>query len=124
MQMVMFVLDNPQYLEAVLDAWRVVGVTGVTIIESSGMNRAHLRRPLGARYVFGALSETSRVKMEHYTLFAIVPDEAMVRACLQAAEQIVGDLDGPNNGVLASWELSLVKGVPGRSHTAQSEDRL
>lgn len=124
MQMVMFVLDNPQYLEAVLDAWRAVGVTGVTIIESSGMNRAHLRRPLGARYVFGALNEASRVKMEHYTLFAIVPDEAMVRACLEAAEHIVGDLNGPNNGVLASWELSLVKGVPGRSSTAQSEDHL
>ncbi len=112
MHMVMLVLDDPEHLEAVLDGWQAVGVTGVTITESSGLYRVRHRRPLGARYVFGALSESSRVKMEHYTLFAIVPDETVVQACLEAAEKIVGDLDGPNTGVLASWELSVVKGVP------------
>jgi hypothetical protein len=119
MQMVMFVLDDPEHLEAILDAWQAVGVTGVTIIESSGSYRVRKKRPLGARYMFGALSESSRVKMEHYTLFAIVPDETIVRACLEAAEKIVGDLDGPNTGVLASWELSVAKGVPGKLSNAQ-----
>jgi len=119
MQMVMFVLDDPEHLEALLDEWQAVGVTGVTIIESSGLHRIRQRRPLGARYVFGTLSESSRVKMEHYTLFAIVPDETTVRACLEAAEKIIGDLDGPNTGVLASWELTMAKGVPGKGNSAQ-----
>jgi hypothetical protein len=119
MQMVMFVLDDPEHLEALLDGWQAVGVTGVTIIESSGLHRVRQRRLLGARYVFGALSESSRVKMEHYTLFAIVPDETTVRACLEAAEQIVGDLDGPNTGVLASWELTMAKGVLGKGNSTQ-----
>ncbi len=119
MQMVMFVLDNPEHLEAILDAWQTVGVTGVTIIESSGLHRVRQKRPLGARYVFGAINKTSRIKMEHYTLFAIVPDETTVRACLEAAEKIVGDLDGPNTGVLASWELSVIKGVPSKGNSTQ-----
>ncbi len=116
MQMVMFVLDDPEHLDAILDAWQTVGVTGVTIIESSGSHRVRQRRPLGVQYVFEARGETRRVKMEHYTLFAIVPDETVVRACREAAEKIVGDLDGPDTGVLASWELSVIKGVPVTAH--------
>ena len=112
MQMIMFVLDDPDHLDGVLDAWRDVGVSGVTIIESSGMYRYQQQRPLGARYAFGMARAPKRVNVGNYTLFAIVPDADVVRVCLEAAERIVGDLDGPDTGVLASWDLSVVKGVP------------
>lgn len=50
MYTIMFVLDDPSQLDAVLAAWRAIGVTGITIVESSGFHRrqAHL---LGARYI-------------------------------------------------------------------------
>ena len=121
MQMVMFVLDDPQYLDAVLNAWHNAGVTGVTIVESSGLHRVRRSRPLGVQYLFEPRSETDRITMEHYTLFAIVPNEAVVRACQEAAEKIIGDLDRPNTGVLASWELSVVKGVRATAH--QGDDQ-
>ena len=112
MQMVMFVLDDPDMLDAVLDGWRAIGVSGATIFETSGQYRRQQQtRPVGARYAFG-LPRGLRSEMGNYTLFAVVPDEATVRACLAAAERVVGDLDGPDTGVLASWELTVVKGVP------------
>lgn len=113
MQMMMFVLDNPDQLDAVLDAWYAAGVSGVTIIETSGLHRRKRTRPIGARYAFGLGQSGAHIEVGHYTLMAIVPDEDAVRACLAAAERIVGDLDGPNTGVMASWDLSVVKGVPG-----------
>ena len=112
MQMLMFVLDDPDQLDAVLAAWQSVGVSGVTIIESSGLYRRQRERPVGARYAFGLGRSATRLESGHYTLFVIVPDEATVRACLAAAEEIVGDLAGPDTGVLAAWELGVVKGVP------------
>ncbi len=112
MQMLMFVLDDPEKLDAVLDAWRDIGVSGVTIIESSGLYRRQRQRPMGARYAFGLTRGVSRLDAGHSTLFVIVPDVATVEACLAAAEQIVGDLAGPDTGVLASWDLNVVKGVP------------
>lgn len=112
MQMLMFVLDDPDQLDAVLAAWQAVGVSGVTIIESSGLYRRQRERPVGARYAFGLARSATRLDAGHYTLFVIVPDEATVRACLAAAEEIVGDLAEPDTGVLAAWELSVVKGVP------------
>lgn len=39
MYMLMFILDDPNYLDEVLDAWEEVGVSGVTIVESTGMAR-------------------------------------------------------------------------------------
>jgi hypothetical protein len=110
--MIMFVLDSPALLDAILDAWRGIGVSGVTIIESSGLYRQAQQRPVGARYAFGMPRAAKRVEAGNVTLFTIVPDEAAVRACLDAAEAITGDLNGRNTGVLAAWELGTVKGVP------------
>ena len=112
MQMLMFVLDDPDKLDAVLDAWQEVGVSGATIIESSGLFRHQRQTPVGARYAFGLARSVSRLDSGHYTLFVIVPDATTVQACLDAAETIMGNLDEPDTGVLVSWELNVVKGVP------------
>lgn len=121
MQMLMFVLDDPELLDEVLDAWQAVGVSGVTIIESSGLYRHQRQKPVGARYAFGLARSATRLDAGHYTLWVIVPDETTVRACLAAAEGIVGDLAEPDTGVLVAWELGVVKGVPADLRSARAE---
>jgi hypothetical protein len=110
--MVLFVLDDPELLDPVLDAWDEIGVTGVTIIESTGINRRKRARGVGAPFMAGINRLMSGNLENHYTLFTLVHEEEMVNRCIQAAEGIVGDLEAPNNGVLAAWPLSVVKGVP------------
>lgn len=112
MHMIMFVLDNSALLDSVLEAWRGIGVSGVTIIESSGLYRQTQQHPVGARYAFGLPRAAKRIEAGNVTLFTIVPDEAVVQACLETAEAITGNLDERNTGVLAAWELGTVKGVP------------
>lgn len=114
MYMVMFVLDDPDRLDAVLDAWAAIGVSGVTIVETTGINRRRAQRKrIPARYALRQFVEGDVAN--HCTLFTIVSDETVVEKCLAAAEDIVGDLDGPHTGVLAAWPLTRVKGVPVRS---------
>lgn len=108
MYMIMLVLDNPDRLSAILDAWEGIGIRGATIVESTGMQRLH-RKSVPMRYVFqspGILEEG------HLTLFVIVSGEHLVQDCLHTTEQVIGDLDGPNTGVFAAWPLALVRGVP------------
>lgn len=112
MQMVMFVLDDPDQLDEVLDAWRAIGVSGATILESSGLYRRREPKRVGARYAFGLDLGAQHVEIGHYTLFVIVPDAATVRLCLDAVEAVVGDLAQPNTGIFAAWEVPFVKGVP------------
>jgi hypothetical protein len=110
----MLILDQPEFLDEVLDAWRDLGVSGITVTESEGAQRRAARQAyVPARYALGGMAPTA--PESNFTLWTIVPDETMARRCLQAAELIVGDLDDPNNGVMAVWPLLWTKGVPGGS---------
>ncbi len=108
MYMIMFVLDNPDQLGEVIEAWQNIGIRGATIVESTGIQRLK-RQNIPMRYLFSA---PGIVEEGHLTLFVIVESEQMVQACLQATENVVGDLNGPNTGVFAAWPLAVVRGVP------------
>ena len=108
MYMIMFVLDDIQFDDEILNSWSEIGITGATIIESSGLHR-HLKKFIPMRYAFDAgLSEETG----NLTFFAMVETENMVKACLEATEKIVGDLNKPNTGVFSAWPLSIIKGIP------------
>ena len=110
MFMIMLVLDDNSFLDPVFEAWSGLGVSGATIIESTGLYRRQLKH-IPMRYAYG---DTELEEDGNSTLFVIVESEKMVQACLQAVEQIVGDLNGPNTGVFSAWPLSITKGIPSR----------
>lgn len=112
MYIVLFVLDDPEMLEDVLDAWDEIGVSGVTIIESTGINRFKRARQVGSPFMAGINRLMSGDQEMHYTLITIVNSESAVHDCVTAAENIVGNLDGPNTGIIAAWPLDFVKGLP------------
>jgi hypothetical protein len=111
MHMIMLVLDDPNRLDEVLEAWRSAGVSGITIMETIGAYRRETRRVTG-RYLFGLPGLAESAQRAQYTLFAVVPDGRTSELCLEASERIIGDLNEPNTGVFAAWELSSAKGVP------------
>lgn len=121
MYMILFVLDDPNQLDAALDAWNEIGVSGVTIIESTGINRRRQARQVGEIFMAGINRLMSSDQESHYTLLTIVDSLQMVEKCTAVVEQIVGDLDAPNSGVLAAWPLDYVKGVPNTGNA--TEDR-
>ena len=108
MYMIMLVLDDPDKLDEILAAWAGIGVTGATLLESSGMHR-RIRKHIPMRYAF---QDTTLQERGNLTLFVIVPHLELVQRSQQAVEAIVGDLDGPNTGVFSAWPLAVVKGVP------------
>lgn len=111
MFMIMFVLDNPDRLGQVLEAWENAGVRGATIIESTGIQRLR-QNTVPMRYLFQSYGPAEE---GHLTLFVIVEGEHIVQDCLRACEQVVGDLNEPNTGVFAAWPMAYVRGVPSSS---------
>jgi hypothetical protein len=114
MFMILFVLDDPNLIDKVLESWSSIGVSGATTIESTGLNR-RLQQHIPMRYTYG--SDFPGWESGNITLLVMVQSEAMVQKCLQAAENVVGDLDQPNTGVFSAWPLSFSKGVPGINET-------
>ena len=107
MFMIILVLDDPNQLDAVLQAWEEMGVRGAAIMESTGINR-RWNRVIPMRYLF----QTSKTIEEgHLTLFAIVATQALVDASLAAVESVTGDLDQPPTGIFAAFPLTMAKGI-------------
>jgi nitrogen regulatory protein PII len=110
MYMIMFVLDDSDMLDQVLAAWTDNGISGATIIESTGLYRRQ-KTLIPMRYAYG---DTTSDDNDQITIFTIVNDEKAVKKCLHAAEKVVGDLDKPSTGVFTAWPLSITKGIPGK----------
>ena len=112
MYALLFVLDDPDHLDEVLTAWANIGVRGVTIMESTGWQRRRIQQSMiGARFDFAALAGGARLE-NHMTLFVVVENRDIVQSALEEIEAIVGNLDGPDTGILVAWPIEIVKGLP------------
>jgi hypothetical protein len=110
MYMIVCVIDQLDHLNAVLQAWKAHGITGITMLESTGLHRLSEIPHVPMRYAFpSASSERGNI-----TLFTVVEKEETIQRCLEITEAIVGDFNGPNTGIFVAWPLSFTKGVTGK----------
>mgnify|MGYP000856260563 CR=1 FL=1 len=113
MFMVFFVLHDPSQLNDILNAWEECGVSGVTILPSTGM--ARIRQHLGFRddlpLIPSADDLLERWEDSNRTLFTLVPDQKKVDEVVAATQRVVGDLDLPNTGILAVLPVAQVYGL-------------
>jgi len=113
MLQIVFVLDNPALLTDVLEAWTATGVKGITITESTGVYRVRGRANTHDAPLMLGLSRLLRTdQVGHTTLFAVVEEMAIVERVKEATEAVVGDLSGPNTGILFAVPVAAAWGLP------------
>ncbi len=109
--MVIFVLDDIDRCQDILDAWEAAGIRGVTILESSGLGRV---RQAGMREDLPLMPSLSdlfkRKETRHRTLFTVTKDQEKIDAIVEATQSVVGDLEQPNTGFLFVLPVSQVYG--------------
>lgn len=111
--LVVAVLPNLDRCRDVLSTWERLGVTGVTVLESVGLQRLKLAvgqrddMPLLPSLRF--LEETNEV--HHRTAFVVVSDNFDLERLLQATEAIVRDFDAPDTGILFVVPVTRVLGL-------------
>lgn len=108
MYFVLVVIDDPSEVDRVLEQLKSGGIAGATIIESTGLHSKQQKR-IPLRYSYGGAEQE---ETDNLTLFAIVQNRQEAERCREIVESVVGDLDQPNTGIFAAWELDMVKGVP------------
>jgi len=111
MYLLIMVLDDTEHLNGVLSAWTDVGVPGITILESTGVNRV-LRREVADAAFAGFSQIFGAGRVGHNTLFSAVEDLALAERAVAATEKVVGNLNDPNTGVVFVLPIAKTWGVP------------
>jgi len=103
------ILDDLSHLSNLLEAFRRIGVPGVTILESAGAYRVESWL---TRVGFGGLDrlfESQEVRRR--TLLAAVESDDLLAQAVAEAERVVGGFDRPDSGLLLVLPVSQVKGL-------------
>jgi nitrogen regulatory protein P-II 1 len=111
--LVLLVLDDNDRATDICDAWEAAGVSGITILESTGLGR--LRYKQGYRDdipLMPSIRSLLQAREEHHrTLFSVVDGEVMVDALINATEKILGDLNLPNSGIMIALPVARAAGM-------------
>lgn len=108
----MLLLAHADQMETVVAAWHAVGVEDVTLFQSKSLIQVHDRcRRDDLPLLPSLLDIFADDEFDHNTIFTVVDGEAPVERLLTAAEQQIGDLDDPGNGVLIVLPVAPLKGL-------------
>lgn len=109
MKLLVFILNDEEYLEEVLQAYVEAGVTGATIIDSEGMGRfLTYEVPL-----FAGFKEFMKGnKPYNKTILSVIRNEDTIERVKALVDEIVGELENPGTGIMftlpVDWAAGLV----------------
>lgn len=112
-QMVLLVLDDVNHCSPVLDAWEAAGVSGITILDSTGLGRVRAANSFRDDFpLMPSISNLMKSREErHRTMFTVVESDDMVDKLISITQKITGDLQSPNQGVLFVLPVSRAIGL-------------
>jgi hypothetical protein len=111
MYMLIMVLDDVAHLDGVLQAWVAAGVKGVTVLESTGINRLLRRTEAQSMFMgFGQIFGGARVG--HNTLFAVIDAMEIAEEAVRRTEAVIGDLAKPHTGIIFALPVAATWGIP------------
>jgi hypothetical protein len=101
MFMILCVIHDIEKSPALLEAWEEAGVSGATILHSTGLGRIMDSGLWDDMPLFPGLDDL--LKHEEFfnrTLFSVVDKETTVDLIVSATEKVLGDLSLPDTGLL------------------------
>jgi len=113
MKLILFVLHDAEKLRALLDAWREAGVSGATVLFSTGLGRMEQSMALRDDLPLMPSLEDFLPQPERLsrTIFTMIDDETIVEKVIAATQDVVGDLCEPDRGLLMVLPVSQVYGL-------------
>ena len=108
MKLLVFILNNEEYLEEVMAAYVESGVTGATIVDSEGMGRfLTYEIPL-----FAGFKEFMKGnKPYNKTILSVIRDDETLNSVKELVDEIVGGLDNPGTGIMFTLPIDWVYGL-------------
>ncbi|MDH7484812.1 MAG: P-II family nitrogen regulator [Anaerolineae bacterium] len=109
--LVVLILDCVETCLDVIRAWEEAGVSGITILESTGMGRLRAVLQDDLPLMPSMRDVLAGRELHHRTLLTVVRDEETMDRVIAATQQTVGDLNQPNTGLLFVTPVVRVLGL-------------
>jgi nitrogen regulatory protein PII len=111
MQMLIFVLNNVNYLEDIMNEFTKSGIKGATIIDSTGMAKVLHHCDPNEIPLFGSLKMLMNEKRPfNKTIFTVIRDD-QVQTAVNSIKNVVGDLSKPDVGIVFTIPINFVEGI-------------
>ncbi len=108
MKLLVFILNNEEYLEEVLELYIEAGINGATILDSEGMGRfLTYEVPLFA----GFKDFMKGNKPYNKTILSVVRDSETVEKLKSLLDEKIGGLDNPGTGIMFTVPVDWVAGL-------------
>lgn len=108
MKLLVFILNNEEFLEEVMAAYIEAGVTGATILDSEGMGRfLTYEVPLFA----GFREFMKGNKPYNKTIISVIRNEETLKNVRDLIDEIVGGLDKAGTGIMFTVPVDWVYGL-------------
>ncbi len=113
MKLILFVLHDPEKLIELLEAWTEAGVSGATVLYSTGLGRIIQSKVLREDLPLMPSPDDFLPQPERLsrTVFSMIDEEAIVEKVIEATQKVVGDLSEPDRGLLMVLPVSQVYGL-------------
>ena len=113
MQLFVFVLNRTEYLERLLEEFCENGLTGATVLESTGMARILLNSDADVPFFAGLRALLNPERRQSKTIFMVLKDEHVDKA-KNIVNKVTGGLDSPDTGIMFALPLTMVEGLDKR----------
>jgi len=109
--LIVFILNDPDKDNDILDGWEEAGVRGITILESSGLGRVRQEGMRDDLPLIPSLNDLFKhSETQHRTFFTVVKDQDQIDAIVNATQEVIGDLEQEDTGILFVVPVSQVYG--------------
>ena len=110
MKLLIFVLNDVEKLEPILTKLEHKGVRGATILQSKGMAMA-LENYFDGSFLGSLRAVLEPDREENRTVFMVIQEEK-IPMVVETIEEVAGNFDKPNSGIIFSLPLDFIKGLP------------
>lgn len=107
MELLIVILNQPEYLNDILEGFYEAGISGATVIETTGMGRTLCDKVP----IFGGLrSIVQGCRPNNLTIFSVVRSEEKLNKAIKVIEEHLGDISKPNTGFFFTVPVNMARG--------------
>lgn len=110
MQLMVIILKKTEVLDPLLTKFAEIGVTGATILDSTGMASELAANHSDDIYFLGALRAMMNPEREMSKTILCVVDDEQISVMKAIVNRVVGDLTQPNTGILFTVPITNIYG--------------